>query len=195
MTMPLTNTEPSKEGATASGAAEQMTPGAVGKMAPVCGDLDMRIARDGTWFYHGSPIGRKPLVKLFSTVLKREDDGQFYLETPVEKGRIEVEDAPFVAVAMEISGAGESQALRFRTNIDDEITAGADHPIRVAHDPLTGEPSPYVMVRNGLEALIARAVFYDLVELCVEHTSNEEIEFGVWSDGAFFSFGPVPDSE
>ena len=132
----------------------------------------MRIARDGTWFYHGSPIGRKRLVRLFATVLKREPDGQYYLETPVEKGRIEVEDAPFVAVAVTVSGEGSDASLRFRTNLDDEITAGPDCPIRVDRDSLTGEPSPYVMVRDGLEAL-----------------------FGVWSEGVFFSLGPAPETE
>src|SRR5215471_8017890 len=120
---------------------------------PSCGDFDMRIARDGTWFYRGSPIGRKPLVKLFSTVLRREN-GEFWLVTPVERGRILVDDAPFVAVEVDAVGEGADRRLTFRTNVDDIVTADAAHPIRVDHDPESGEPSPYITVRNGLEARI-----------------------------------------
>jgi hypothetical protein len=156
---------------------------------PGCGDVPMRIARDGTWFYQGSPIGRKPLVKLFSTVLRRERDGSFWLVTPVERCRIAVDDAPFVAVEMRVSGSGQARSLRFRTNVDDEITAGPAHPIRVAMNPTTGEPSPYVLVRGDLEALIARAVFYDLVELAEPALVGGRDTLGVWSDGAFFALG------
>lgn len=156
---------------------------------PGCGDVPMRIARDGTWFYQGSPIGRKPLVKLFSTVLRREADGSFWLVTPVERCRIAVDDAPFLAVEMRVSGSGRSQCLRFRTNVDDEVTAGAAHPIRVLEDQRTGEPSPYIVVRAGLEALIARAVFYDLVELAETATVDGRATLGVWSDGMFFALG------
>jgi len=155
----------------------------------LCGDLDMRIARDGTWFYHGSPIGRKRLTKLFSTVLSRDEDGEFWLTTPVEQGRVVVDDAPFVAVALDVEGAGSAQSLRFRTNLDDEVTADAKHPIRVALDHCTGEPSPYVLVRGRLEALIARAVFYQLVEIGVEETLGDETLFGVWSAGCFCPLG------
>ena len=124
----------------------------------VCGDIDIRIARDGTWFYHGSPIGRKRLVKLFATVLKREPDGTYVLETPVEKGRIQVDDVPFVAVELSTAGEGEDQSLTLRTNIDEFVTVDGDHPIRVSEDPETGHPIPYVMIRDGLEARIARPV-------------------------------------
>jgi uncharacterized protein len=156
---------------------------------PDCGDFPMRIARDGTWFYQGSPIGRKPLVKLFSTVLRREADGSFWLVTPVERCRIAVDDAPFVAVEMRVSGVGRAQRLSFRTNVDDEVTAGPAHPIRVTEDAVTGEPSPYIAVRAGLEALIARAVFYDLVELAETAIVDGRATLGVWSDGAYFALG------
>jgi hypothetical protein len=157
----------------------------------VCGDIDIRIARDGTWFYHGSPIGRKRLVKLFSTVVRREADGQFYLVTPVEKGRIQVDDAPFVGVEMTISGAGRDQALHIRTNVDDVVTVNDEHPIQVVHDPVTGEPSPYVHVRDNLDALIARSIYYELAAMAEE---SEEVPgtYGVWSQGTFFSIGTVP---
>jgi len=154
-----------------------------------CGDIDMRIARDGTWFYHGSPIGRTQLVKLFSTVLKRDSIGDYWLETPVEKCRIQVEDAPFLAVEMVVEGTGVNQRLQFRTNVDDNLIAGPDNPIRVEIDPDSDEPSPYLLVRGALEALIARAVFYDLVELAVEEECDGERQFGVWSDGVFFPLG------
>ena len=153
----------------------------------VCGDLDMRIARDGTWYYHGSPIGRKRLVALFASVLRREADSEYYLVTPVEKGRVAVDDAPFVAVEVSVEGAGEDQLLEFRTNLDEVVTAGPGHPIRVAHNQLTGEPAPYVLVRDELEALIARPVYYQLVELGVEHGAS----YGVWSGGVFFALGEL----
>ncbi len=180
------------------------TPGGVARASPApapeggpaeCGDLDMRIARDGTWFYHGSPIGRKPLVKLFASVLRRDEDGVYWLVTPVEKGRVEVDDAPFVAVALTVSGSGKGQSLRFRTSIDDEVTADADHPIRVSHDPATGESAPYVLVRDRLEALIARAVFYHLVAYGVEEDVDGDQLYGVWSKGCFFPIGKLPDDE
>lgn len=158
---------------------------------PFCGDFDMRIARDGTWYYRGSPIGRKPLVKLFSTVLRREDDGSYWLVTPYERGRILVDDAPFTAVELNVSGAGHRQVLTFRTNLDDEVTADAEHPIRVAHDAETGEPSPYIMVRNGLEARLARAVYYQLVELGEERRDDGVVTYGVWSNGRFFPLGSL----
>jgi hypothetical protein len=155
----------------------------------LCGDLDMRIDREGVWHYRGSPIGRKPLVKLFSSVLRREADGSFWLVTPAERGRVTVEDAPFMAVAVDAQGTGRAQTLRFRTNVDEEVAAGKAHPIRVAHDPVTAEPRPYVTVRGGLEARIARAVYYELVALggceCVAGRSH----FGVWSGGVFFPLG------
>ncbi len=173
---------------------ESPAPGTDGQRSPeLCGDLDMRIARDGTWFYHGSPIGRKPLVRLFASVLSRDDDGDYWLTTPAERGRIEVEDAPFIAVELTVSGSGRAQSLRFRTGIDDEVTADADHPIRVSHDPASGEPAPYVLVRDRLEALIARAVFYQLVEHGVEEDVDGDHLYGVWSEGCFFPIGKLPD--
>ena len=153
---------------------------------PSCGDIGMRIARDGQWYYQGSPIGRKKLVRLFSTVLRHDKDGVHYLVTPVEKVPVEVEDAPFVAVEMNVSGEGREQSLSFRTNVDDVAVAGADHKLRCEINSATEEPSPYIHVRGRLEALIARAVFYDLVALGVQ----EGGAFGVWSQGIFFPLAP-----
>lgn len=155
----------------------------------LCGDIDIRIGRDGTWFYHGSPIGRKPLVKLFASVLRREDDGEYWLVTPVERARIAVDDAPFVAVAMTSVGAGRDRHLSFRTNLDHEVVAGPDRPIRVDIDSASGEPSPYVAMGGGVEALIARSVFYDLVEFAEEEPRSGVL--AVWSAGARFVLGPA----
>jgi hypothetical protein len=155
---------------------------------PFCGDIDMRIARDGTWFYEGTPIGRPGLVKLFSSILKKEGK-DFFLVTPVEKVGIKVDDTPFVAVDFEASGERREQALRFSTHVGDAVTAGPDNPIRVERDPETGEPSPYVHVRAGLEALIDRKSFYRLVDLGEEHDGW----FGVWSHGAFFGIIPAEE--
>lgn len=157
---------------------------------PSCGDFDMRIARDGTWFYRGSPIGRKPLVKLFSTVLRREN-GEFWLVTPVERGRILVDDAPFVAVEVDAAGEGQNRRLTFRTNVDDIVTADASHPIRVDHDPASGEPSPYITVRDGLEARILRPVYYHLVEMGEFAVLDGAEQLGVWSGGRFFPLGRI----
>ncbi len=156
---------------------------------PFCGDLDMRIARDGTWFYEGTPIGRAPLVRLFSTILKLED-GKYYLVTPVEKVGITVEDAPFVAVDFRVQGQGQDQRLTFVTNVGDEAEAGAAHPLRVVRDPETGEPSPYVMIRAGLEALIDRKSFYRLVDLGAHAPHEGQQWFGLWSGGMFFPVIP-----
>ena len=153
-----------------------------------CGDIDMRIARDGTWFYQGSPIPRPALVKLFASVLERDEEGDFWLKTPVEKARIRVEDAPFVAVELTAEGEGRGQSLTFRTNLDEHVTAGADHPLRVEQDPRSGEPSPYLEVRRGLDALIARPVYYELAGLAEESDSEPET-LGVWSGGVFFPLG------
>ena len=159
---------------------------------PYCGDLDMRIARDGTWFYLGTPIGRKRLVKLFSSILRKDGDA-YFLVTPVEKVGITVDDAPFVAVDFEVEGARRDQVVRFLTHVDDEVTAGSANPIRVARDPETGEPSPYVMVRSGLEALIDRKSFYRLVDICSHAIRDGEKWFGVWSGGVFFPI--IPSAE
>ena len=158
-----------------------------------CGDLDMRIARDGTWFYLGSPIGRKALVKLFSGVIRYDEDGKYYLVTPVEKIGITVDDAPFVAVEMFVDGEGRERVISFRTNVDDFVIMDKDHPFRLEIDPETKEPSPYVRVRTNLEALINRPVFYDLVNLAGEENINGEDRFGFWSSGQFFELGLVND--
>ena len=160
----------------------------------MCGDIDMRILRDGTWLYMGSPIGRKPLVGLFASVLRRDESGDFWLVTPAEMCRITVDDAPFTAVEMTATGTGEGQKLEFRTNVDEKVTAGPENPIRVAVDSATGEPAPYILVRDGLEALIARAVFYDLVDLAERRETVDGASFGVWSDGMFFVIGSVDDA-
>lgn len=159
---------------------------------PFCGDLDMRIARDGTWFYLGTPIGRAPLVRLFSTILRRDGD-DYFLVTPVEKVGITVDDAPFVAVDFEPAGPGADQVLTFTTNVGDEAIAGPGHPIRVERDPETGEPSPYVLVRANLEALIDRKSFYRLVDIGAHADVEGESWFGVWSSGVFFPIIPSAD--
>jgi len=156
---------------------------------PFCGDIDMRIARDGSWFYMGSPIGRKALVRLFSGILRREGD-DYFLVTPVEKVGIRVEDAPFVAVSLQVEGRGEDQLLRFTTQVGDEVVAGSEHPLRVELNPLTQEPAPYLHVRANLEALVHRNVFYQLVELAQPRLIDGRSWLGVWSLGVFFPLGP-----
>ena len=185
---------PSAEGLAASArAATKRGPAPVHLWnPPFCGDLDMRIARDGTWFYLGTPIGRKPLVKLFSSILKREGDA-YFLVTPVEKVGITVDDAPFVAVDFEVSGDGEAQTLTFTTQVDDVVTAGPDHPIRVTRDPETGEPSPYILIRANLEALIDRKSFYRLVDIGETATHEGQDWFGIRSSGKFFPIIPAAE--
>jgi len=159
---------------------------------PFCGDLDMRIARDGTWFYLGTPIGRHELVKLFASVLRRDGDA-YFLVTPVEKVGITVDDAPFVAQDFELANPGPDQIITFVTNVGDSVSAGPDHPIRVVRDPDTGEPSPYVNVRARLDALIDRKSFYRLVELG-EHDLHDGAQwFGLRSGGMFFPV--IPSAE
>lgn len=162
-----------------------------------CGDLPFLIKRDGTWLYRGSAIARKELVCLFASVLKRDADGKFWLETPAERGRIEVEDVPFVAVELDWSGVGRDQILTFRTNVDQLISAGPEHPIRIAHDLLTCEPTPYIAVRAGagrlpIEARIGRAVYYELVALAEPAMVECRHMLGVWSRGCFFTLGELP---
>lgn len=160
-----------------------------GRAARAARHFGIRIARDGTWYYLGSPIRRKPLVKLFSSVLRRETDGRYWLVTPAERGRIDVDDAPFLAVEVTATGTGRQASLTFRTNLDDEVTADAAHPIRVTHDPETQEPTPYILVRDNLDALISRSVFYELVELAEEREEDGAAILGVWSQGEFFPLG------
>jgi len=152
---------------------------------PFCGDLDIRIARDGTWFYLGTPIGRPELVRLFASILKREGE-DFFLVTPVEKVGIRVDDAPFVAVDFEVANTGRNQVLTFETNLGERIEAGPANKLRFERDAKTGEPAPYVMVRAGLEALIDRKSFYRLVEQGAHVDLDGESWFGLWSGGAFF---------
>ena len=139
----------------------------------------------------GTPIGRKPMVKLFSTISRRDGD-DYFLITPVEKVGIKVDDAPFVAVTLEVQGQGEQQVLRFTTNVEEQITAGSEHPLRIVIDPDTQEPAPYLLVRRNLEALIHRNVFYQLIELAVARPIDGQSWLGVWSSGVFFPIGPEP---
>lgn len=150
-----------------------------------CGDSGMRIARDGTWFHEGSPIGRPAMVRLFSTILRREADGRFVLVTPVEKLDIEVEDAPFMAVEVKSEGEGLDRSLAFRLNTGDMVVAGPDHPLRFAEQ--ADGPHPYLHVRAGLDALVARPVYYELAEIALAEGADPA---GVWSGGAFFALEP-----
>ena len=149
---------------------------------PFCGDIDMRIAQDGTWFYMNSPIGRKPLVQLFASVLRLDADGKYHLVTPVEKVGIRVDDAPFTAIRMHVEGEGRHQIIHIETNVDDEVTVGEAHPLRFAEEEGTGGLKPYVLVRDGLEALVSRTLFYDLAAVGMV----EDGWFGVWSSGHFY---------
>lgn len=151
-----------------------------------CGEIDIVIRKDGTWFHEGTPIGREALVRLFSTVLRKDPDG-FHLVTPVEKMKITVEDAPFIATRVDADGG----ALKFQTNVGDEVVAGPENEIRVEMDEASGEPRPYLHVRRGLEALIARPVFYELVELASERQTPQGAQLGVESNGAWFPVGPA----
>lgn len=151
---------------------------------PYCGDIGLAISRDGQWHYQGSAIARPAMVKLFARVLRRDEDGRFYLVTPVEKVDVSVADAPFLAVEMQAEGTGRAQSLLFRTNVDDVVRCGPDHPLRF----VTGDPQgfkPYLHVRGRLEALVTRALVYDLVDLASEYEGCP----GLWSGGAFF---PLP---
>lgn len=164
------------------------------------GDLPFLIQRDGTWLYRGTPIPRKELVCLFASVLRRATDGTWWLETPAERGRIEVEDAPFIAQELDWTGEGQGQTLSFRTNVDQVVTAGPQHPIRIAFDPGSGDPTPYLTVRDGegafaIEARISRAVYYELVALSVAEQVGERTLLGVWSRGCFFPLGDMPEDE
>ena len=176
------NTESGKAGAAQDAGVPVQLP-------DLCGDLAMRIDRNGAWYYRGSPIGRLALVKLFSTVLRRDADGVHWLTTPVENGRIEVEDAPFIAVEMMSEGAGRAQVISFRTNVDDVVTLDSDHSLRIAESE-AGEPRPYIHVRKGLEARISRPVFYHLIERGEPDPANAAL-FGVWSSGQFFPLGAL----
>jgi uncharacterized protein len=156
------------------------------------GDLGMRIARDGSWFYRGSLIARPRLVKLFASILRREDDGTYWLVTPVERGSVTVEDAPFVAVELTSEGEGPNRRISFRTNLDEIVAAGPDHPLRI-DTAANGEPAPYILIRPGLEARLNRPVFYELVEIADAERGDRGGPFGVWSGGMFFDLGDPED--
>ncbi len=159
-----------------------------------CGDIGLSIGRDGTWYYQGSPISRLPLVKLFASVLRLEEDGRYYLVTPVEKVVIEVEDAPFLAVAMERTGKGNDQRLSFTTNLGESVEAGPDHPIEFREDA-EGALTPYILVKNGLKARLTRPVYYELVASGTEEGTEAGERPGVWSGGMFFSFPAGPEDK
>lgn len=150
-----------------------------------CDDIDIRIARDGIWFHQGTPIGRRELVRLFSTILRKDPDG-YVLVTPAEKLRIRVDDVPFLAVLLSVEGEGNAQRLLFTTNVGDDVVAGEDHEIRVELDEESGGPAPYIHVRGGIDARISRNVFYQLADIAVP---GDKGVLGVWSEGVFFPLG------
>ncbi|PWE56857.1 DUF1285 domain-containing protein [Metarhizobium album] len=160
---------------------------------PFCGDIDMEIRADGTWFYMGTPIGRAPLVRLFSTVLRRDEDGRTYLVTPVEKVGIRVVDAPFVAVEMNVGEENGTPLLTFRTNVGDVVAAGPEHPLRFVMHGENAELKPYLLVRGRLEALVSRAVMYDLVELGEVVEIDGVAMFAVRSGGVTFPVMPADE--
>lgn len=160
---------------------------------PFCGDIDMRIAGDGTWFYNGSPIGRLPLVQLFASILRRDED-RFVLVTPVERVGIRVDDAPFLAVELIVGHANGAPSLTFRTNVDDLVTVDQDHPLRFERGAAAGL-KPYVLVRGGLWALVKRALYYDLAALGRTEERSGEDWFGVWSSGVFFPMAKAAELE
>jgi len=157
---------------------------------PYCGDLDMRIATDGTWFYLKTPIGRPALVKLFASVLKREGE-KYFLVTPVEKCGIQVDDAPFLAVELNVEESADGRVLNFRTNVDDWVCCGPEHALRFEPETGTGGLKPYLHVRRDLWAKVTRTLFFDLVELGEEREVEGRVMFGVTSKGTFFPMAPA----
>ena len=156
---------------------------------PYCGDIGLKICGDGTWLYRESPVRRPALVKLFAGVLRKDADGRTFLVTPVEKVDVDVEDAPFLAVEMDVRGKGRDQQLTFRTNVDDFVACGPEHPLRFAEQGPGSGLKPYVLVRGRLEALLTRALVHDLVALAIEETREGQRVAGIWSGGAFFPIG------
>lgn len=186
----------------AANAAQPQAQGKTRGLPPVhlwnpahCGEIDIRIRKDGLWFHEGSPIGREALVRLFSTVLRKDPDG-FHLVTPVEKMKIVVEDAPFLAVRVDRAKNEEGgDVLRFLTNVGDEVEAGPENRLRVETDPDTGEPAPYLHVRRGLEARLRRPVFYELVDMAEERDTPSGRQLAVQSGGVWFPLGsPGPST-
>ncbi len=157
----------------------------------ICGELNIKIDKEGRWHYNNSPIGRKALIKLFSSVIEKDKNDTYWLVTPAEKGQILVEDVPFMAVECEVNGSGEKQVLNFRTNIDDYVKAGGENPLFFRVDSDTDEPKPYILVRKNLEAKLTRSVFYQVVDLGVQELIKGERMFGVWSKTKFFVIGKV----
>lgn len=162
---------------------------------PFCGDMDMLIARDGTWWHEGKPIRRPAMVQLFASILMRDKDNQYYLVTPEEKVRIQVEDCPFVATLMDTAGSGKSQTVQFTTNTGETVIVDSDHALAVDTDANTGEPHPIVHVRSGLNALLTRALFYRLVDQAEQRITESEIITGIWSSNQFFELGRAPKEE
>ncbi|SNS64405.1 hypothetical protein SAMN06295912_11142 [Sphingomonas laterariae] len=190
----MPETSPPPEDLTGLSLAEIARLAAERKLPPVekwnpahCGHSDMRIARDGTWFHQGSPIGRQAMVRLFASILRREPDGRHVLVTPVEKLDIDVDDAAFVAVELQSEGEGADRRMAFRLNTGDMVVAGPEHPLRF-EDKGDG-PHPYLAVRGGLEALIARPVYYELANIAIDEGADPP---GLWSGGAFFPLEPAP---
>ena len=176
--------------------AERLTqPGVGSRRVPIDhGHYHIRITRDGVWHYSGTPITRQPLVRLFASVLVQDSYGQYWLQTPVEKGRIDVDDAPFTAIAMEVDGKDRARTITFRTNVGDVVRLDADHPLRIGAPADRGGPMPYVTVRDRLEALLVRPVYYDLVVLGENGEGKDHTAFGVWSGGVFFALGDCVDA-
>lgn len=160
---------------------------------PLSGEMDLRIARDGVWYHEGAPIQREALVRLFASILRRDADGHHYLVTPVEKWRIQVDDAPFLAIRLDAAGAGRDQVLSFTTNVGDTVIAGPDHLLNVEYRAPNGEPAPYLHVRGRLRALLTRAAFLELIELGEEQRTDRGRDYGVWSQGQYFRLGPLDD--
>ena len=157
-----------------------------------CGCFDMRIARDGKWYFHGTPIPRKEMVCLFASMLARRADGSYWLTTPSEEGEIQVEDVPFLAVELFMQGAERSAVISFRTNVDEIVTLDANHGLRVDYDGM-GAP-PYLSVRGGMEARLTRSVYYELVALGQEEKVGDQLLYGIWSCGVFFPLGHIGES-
>lgn len=160
---------------------------------PLSGEMNLRIARDGVWHHDGAPIQREALVQLFASILRYDEDGCYYLVTPVEKWRIQVDKAPFLAVRLDAIGVGRDQVLHITTNVGDTFVIGLDHPLIVDYPTANGEPVPTVQVRGRLRALLTRSVFIELAELGEERPSAPRREYGVWSQGQFFSLGWLDD--
>lgn len=184
---------------TLSRGAENNLPGPAG-ISPrpgqiVCGDIDMRIDSQGLWHYLGSPIGRIELVKLFSTVLRRDDKGDHWLITPAEMCRIEVDDAAFMAISLSKTGHGRDQDISFCTNIDKTYSLSDLYPLRIEINPNTQEPAPYLSLDHRLEAKLTRPVFYELVDLGIAEQVEQDHIYGVWSQGQFFPIGNMEDIE